>query len=108
MKVLSSDTLRGKLETFILKALLNNERIYGAEISKRIKERSNNMYIPNEQSMYSALHRLEEQGLIRGSWGDEIVGVTRKYYTITELGKKCYEANLQEWNNSKVLIDILI
>lgn len=108
MKVLSSDLLRGNIETFILKVLLNGERIYGAEITKKLKEKSKGMYIPNEQSMYSAFHRLESEGLIEGSWGDELTGVTRKYYSITELGRKCYHINYQEWNNAKVLIDILI
>ena len=36
------------------------------------------------------------------------VGATRKYYTITEKGRELYEINKREWENAKVLIDILI
>ena len=106
MKIISSDLLRGHIDTFVLSALLNGTK-YGNEIRKFIAKKTNDLYVPNEQSLYSAYHRLEDMDCIKGFWGEN-VGATRKYYTITEKGRQMYELNRREWENAKRLIDILI
>lgn len=106
MKVISSDLLRGNIETAVLCALQNG-KMYGNQIRKYIEKKTNGIYKPNEQSLYSAYHRLEESGCIVGEWG-ETVGAQRKYYSITEIGKQTYETMLAEWNTAKKLIDILV
>ena len=106
MKVISSDLLRGHIDTFVLSALLTGTK-YGNEIRRFISQKTNNLYVPNEQSLYSAYHRLEDMECIKGIWGEN-VGATRKYYTITEKGKELYELNKKEWQNAKKLIDFLI
>lgn len=106
MSIISSDLLRGHIDTFVLSALMDGTK-YGNEIRRFISQKTNNLYIPNEQSLYSAYHRLEDMDCIKGYWGDNI-GAQRKYYTITERGKQQYELNKREWENAKRLIDILI
>jgi len=106
MKVISSDLLRGHIDTFVLSALLDGMK-YGNEIRKFIAKKTGGLYEPNEQSLYSAYHRLEDMDCIKGSWGEN-VGATRKYYTITEKGRTHYANNRREWENAKKLIDILI
>ena len=106
MKVISSDLLRGHIDTFVLCALMDGTK-YGNEIRKFIAKKTDNLYVPNEQSLYSAYHRLEDMECIKGTWGEN-VGATRKYYTITERGKALYLVNKREWENAKKLIDILI
>ncbi len=107
LSILDSDSLRGHIETFVLSALLEGPK-YGGEIRRVIAERTNNLYEPNEQSLYSAYHRLEDMGLIKGDWGDEKNGATRKFYTITDEGKKVYEDNKARWQTVKQVLDILI
>lgn len=106
MKVISSDLLRGHIDTFVLSALASGTK-YGNEIRKFIAKKTNGLYNPNEQSLYSAYHRLEDMECIRGFWGEN-VGATRKYYTITDKGLAQLEINKREWENAKRLIDILI
>ena len=106
MKVISSDLLRGHIDTFVLSALMDGTK-YGNEIRKFIAKKTDNLYVPNEQSLYSAYHRLEDMECIKGTWGEN-VGATRKYYTSTERGKALYLGNKREWENAKKLIDILI
>ncbi len=106
MKVISSDLLRGHIDTFVLSALSEGTK-YGNEIRKFISKKTGDLYVPNEQSLYSAYHRLEDMECIKGTWGEN-VGATRKYYTITEKGRQLYEVNRREWENAKKLIDILI
>ena len=106
MKVISSDLLRGHIDTFVLCALMGGTK-YGNEIRRFITAKTNNLYVPNEQSLYSAYHRLEDMECIKGYWGENI-GATRKYYTITEKGRELYAVRKREWENAKMLIDILI
>lgn len=105
-KVISSDLLRGHIDTFVLSALVSGTK-YGNEIRKFITKKTNGLYVPNEQSLYSSYHRLEDLGCIRGFWGEN-VGAQRKYYTITEDGRAQLEANKKEWEKAKLLIDLLI
>ena len=107
MQIISSDLLRGHIDAFVLSALMKGEK-YGAEIKNCIAKKSKNLYVPNEQSLYSAYHRLERDGFIKGKWGDENVGVKRKYYTITEDGVRYFRSLKGEWQNAKILLDILM
>ena len=70
--------------------------------------RAKALYKPNEQSVYSALHRMEGCGYIKGNWGDERMGATRKYYEMTEEGKAMLENKRTEWEAAKMVIDALL
>ncbi len=58
MAILSSDVLRGHVEAIILNSLSDGKK-YGYEIRGFIESKSKGLYKPNEQSVYSALHRME-------------------------------------------------
>ena len=92
MAILSSDVLRGHVEAIILNSLSDGKK-YGYEIRGFIESKSKGLYKPNEQSVYSALHRMEGCGYIKGNWGDERMGATRKYYEMTEKGKPCLKTS---------------
>lgn len=105
MKIISSDLLRGHIETFILGALMKG-KMYGSGIRRFIEEKTNGIYRPNEQTLYTAYHRLEDEDLIKGEWGEG--DSQRKYYSITPKGVETYRYNVAEWETAKRLIDILI
>lgn len=107
MKAISSDLLRGNIDAFVL-SVLSEGKMYGNEIKNRIKEKTQNVYIPNEQSLYSAYHRLEKYGAIIGSWGEDFFTATRKYYELTDLGRQLLQKKAEEWQRAKLLIDLLI
>ena len=79
---LSSDLIRGHLDTIILGLLLKSDS-YGYEICRIVREKSSGEYELKEPSMYSTIRRLEAQRLIEAYWGDESQGARRKYYRIT-------------------------
>lgn len=64
-------------------------------------KKTNNMYELKEATLYSAFRRLEQSGYIRTYWGDESVGARRRYYSITEEGRKAYEAYKKDWEDAK-------
>ena len=104
---ISSDLLRGHTDTIILKLLLNGDK-YGYEVSKLIYAKSKGEYELKEATMYSSLKRLENDGSITSYWGDETQGGRRKYYKITEKGKRIYSENKQNWEYAKQVLDQLL
>jgi len=106
MKILSSDIIRGHIDAIVLSSLVHSDK-YGVEIRSVIAQKTNGFYVPNEQSLYSAFHRLERDGCIRGKWGDGNEA-KRKYYSITDDGLRYLNSLLAEWENSKALIDMLV
>jgi DNA-binding PadR family transcriptional regulator len=78
---------KGSLSTIILKLLEENSRMYGYEITQKVKELTAEELNITEGALYPSLHRLEAEGLLRA----EMVRIgnrMRKYYTLTDSGKK--------------------
>jgi len=99
--------LKGNIETIILNALYNGDK-YGYEITKEIKEKTDNKYEIKQPTLYSYLKRLEEQDLIEPYWGEESHGGRRKYFRLTLHGKETCEQYLSEWNFHRNILDSLI
>jgi len=87
--------------------LLDNES-YGYEISKNIKELSDEKYIMKETTLYSAFTRLENNGYIESFYKDETFGKRRTYYRITEAGIVYYIEKCDEWKLTKDVINRFI
>lgn len=104
---ITSDIIRGHTETIIL-SRLNKKDSYGYEINKSIREKTNDNYELKEATLYSAFKRLEENGDIISYWGDQQTGARRKYYKITEIGRKNYLRSKEDWKEAKKIIDALI
>ena len=104
---ISSDLLRGHTDTIILKLLMSGDK-YGYEISKLIHSNSSDEYELKESTMFSSLKRLEHDGCLTSYWGDETLGGRRKYYRITERGKRTYFENKKNWENAKRILDQLL
>ncbi|MCM1256834.1 MAG: PadR family transcriptional regulator [Roseburia sp.] len=104
---ITSDILRGHTEAIILSHLLEQDS-YGYQINKDIMKKTDNAYELKEATLYSAFRRLEQAGNIRTYWGDEKVGARRRYYSITEEGRKAYQNYKREWQEAKEIIDQLL
>lgn len=99
--------IRGHTDTIILNILRKGDS-YGYEIYKRIVELSGHRYELKEATLYTAFRRLEQGGYLASYWGDETQGGRRKYYRITEAGRRLYEENRQAWEFAKDVLDQLI
>lgn len=105
--MISSDVIRGYNDTIILYLLLENDS-YGYEISKRIRELSEEKYVIKETTLYSAFTRLEKNGYIESYFGDETNGKRRTYYRITESGRNYYQEKCSEWELTKEVVEKFI
>lgn len=102
--MIGSDVIRGYSDTILLSLLAEGDS-YGYEISKAIRERSGGAYVMKETTLYSAFARLEKNGFIAAYQGVESRGRARTYYTITAPGREYLAAKLEEWQETRKLMD---
>ena len=95
-KASKSDLLQGTLDLLILKTLGLGPQ-HGWGISQRIQQISQDVLQVNQGSLYPALHRLEEQGLIDAEWGVSDTNRQAKYYNLTRAGRKQLEVEAAQW-----------
>lgn len=95
-KTSKSDLLQGTLDMLILKTLALGPQ-HGWGISQRIQQISEDVLQVNQGSLYPALHRLEEQGLIDAEWGVSDSNRQAKYYNLTRAGRKQLEVEAAQW-----------
>ncbi len=94
MKV-SKELLKGSTTMLILE-MLKSENMYGYQMIKKLSEKSENVFELKEGTLYPILHTLEEENFITSYW-DESTAKKRKYYAITEKGKKQLKERKEEW-----------
>ena len=104
---IDSDVIRGHVDTIILKTLTTGDK-YGYEIIKEIEQKSQGTYELKQPTLYSCLKRLENQGLISGYSKNSDIGGKRHYYKLTKKGRESYENSMQDWFNSRSIIDSLM
>lgn len=90
--------LTAAFATPLLLALLAEERAYGYEIIRRVRESSNGALEWSEGMLYPVLHRLEKRGLIASEWDVSGQGRRRRYYSITARGRAELERQDREWD----------
>lgn len=81
----SVDLLQGSLDLLVL-SVLESEELHGWGISRRIRELSREVLDVNQGSLYPALYRLEDRGLLQSRWGTSPEGRRAKLYRLTRGG----------------------
>ena len=84
--VYSTELLKGTLKTIVLKLLADNKKMYGYEITQRVKELTQDKIQITEGALYPTLHALEADKLVTTEV--EYIGKrVRKYYSLSATGK---------------------
>jgi len=84
--IFSSELIKGTLKTIVLKLLSDNDRMYGYEITQRVKELTADRIQISEGALYPTLHALETEGLLTTE--TEYIGKrVRKYYRLSPGGR---------------------
>jgi transcriptional regulator len=95
--------LQGNLDMLILKAVSLGS-LHGYGILLRIEQISKDRLAIQQGSLYSALYRLEHQGLIAREWGESENNRRAKYYQLTAAGKKQLRLETENWNRMSDVI----
>lgn len=91
----NSQLYKGSLNTIILKLLEENGKMYGYEITQKVKKITHGELQITEGALYPALHKLESEGLLDVEI-QKVDNRIRKYYKLTEIGEKETENRLAE------------
>ncbi|HUA64086.1 MAG TPA: PadR family transcriptional regulator [Verrucomicrobiae bacterium] len=91
------DLLQGTLDMLILRTLQWGAQ-HGHGIGQAIRRSSEELLHIERGSLYPALHRLEEQGLIASEWKASELNRRAKYYRLTAAGKKQLAREHSKWN----------
>ncbi len=84
--IYSSELIKGTLKTIVLKLLADNKKMYGYEITQKVKELTSDKIQITEGALYPTLHALENDGLVTTE--TEYIGKRiRKYYSLSTTGK---------------------
>lgn len=104
---MEKDLRKGSARVLIL-AMLAEKPMYGYQIAKELKRRSKGYFAFKEGTLYPALHGLEKEGLLTSEWEVMHKGPSRKYYRLTQEGRKALAAGTKEWATfSRRLLSIL-
>jgi|SRR5687767_574616 len=92
----SPELLKGTLQTIVLKVLKDHGKMYGYEITQRVKELSLDRIMLTEGALYPTLHKLEAEGILKTE--TVMLGKrVRKYYALTSEGRSLARERVNEF-----------
>ena len=92
----SSELIKGTLRTIILKLLCDQQKMYGYEITQKVKDLTKNRIQLTEGALYPTLHAMENEGLLTTEV--EYIGKrVRKYYSVSKNGKEKASEKINEF-----------
>ena len=102
-----SDVLRGTLDLLILKAL-SLERMHGWSIAQRLEQLTNDALRIGAGSLYPALQRMEERGLVVSEWGVTQENRRAKYYELTAAGRRALGEESRSWEEYVRMVEAIL
>jgi len=90
--------LGGSIQLMLL-SLLEEKDCYGYQIIRELELRSRSAFQLKEGTLYPVLHRMENQDLVRSYMQEAEGGKKRKYYRITDKGRRQLASDKEEWRS---------
>ena len=103
---MNKELMKGTTVPLILK-LLDRKAMYGYEMTKEMEKSSDGLFTLKEGTLYPILHSLEADGFVEAYW-DEVEGRKRKYYRITERGRRQLKEKKREWGAFRTAVDRIL
>jgi transcriptional regulator len=91
------DSFQGSIPLLVLKILARRGPLHGYGLTTYIKQISQDVLNVEEGSLYPALHRMEEAGLIKAEWVTTEKNRQARMYQITRAGKQQLEEDESRW-----------
>ncbi len=101
------ELVKGSTVILVL-GLLNRKHMYGYQIIKEIKRKSEGVFNFKEGTLYPILHSLENKGLVESYWQGEKGSRRRKYYHITAKGKSLLKEKQKDWVTFRGAVDKIL
>jgi PadR family transcriptional regulator, regulatory protein PadR len=101
------ELLKGSTVILVL-TLLQNRAMYGYEMIKELDDRSGGVFSLKEGTLYPILHALEDSGMVESSWQNGQGDRKRKYYSISDAGRRHLAKKTKEWALFRTAVDRVI
>lgn len=101
------DLLQGTLDLLVLK-ILALEPQHGWAIGQRLRQMSSDTLQVSEGSLYPALHKLEQSGLVRAEWRATENNRRAKFYALTPIGEDRLAAEAANWERLSSAITLIV
>ena len=96
--------LQGTLDLMVLQTLASLGPQHGYAIAARLEQVSKGALQLNMGTLYPALMRLEQRGLLRGDWGQTDNNRRARFYALTAAGKRRLESEKAEWDRMTAIM----
>ena len=103
-----ADVLQGTLDLMVLQTLDTLGPQHGYAIAARLEQVSSGAIQLNMGTLYPALMRLEQRGLVRGEWGVTDNNRKARFYGLTAAGRRELEQEKREWDRLTGIMDALL
>jgi transcriptional regulator len=102
-----TELLQGTLDMLLMRAV-TDEALHGYALVHRLNIISGGRLSVPQGSLYPALHRLENQGFLKATWGETDTGREAKFYRLTAKGRKRLDAEMAEWRELSLAISLIL
>ena len=103
-----TDVLQGTLDLMVLRTLETLGPLHGYAIAARLQQVSAGALQLNMGTLYPALMRLEQRGLVRGTWGTTDANRKARFYALTAAGRRQLAKEKQAWDRMAGIIHTLL
>ena len=102
-----SQALKGHLDALLLASLAAGPR-HGYAVKEALREHSGGRFDLPTGTVYPALHRLEQQGLISAEWGQTETGREAKFYELTKTGRAALKTETAQWERLSAAVGLVL
>jgi transcriptional regulator len=103
-----ADVLQGTLDLMVLQTLDSLGALHGYAIAARLEQVSGGALQLNMGTLYPALMRLEQRGLVLGNWGTTETNRKARFYALTPAGRRQLAKEKQAWDRMVGIIHTLV
>jgi PadR family transcriptional regulator, regulatory protein PadR len=103
-----ADVLQGTLDLMVLQTVETLGPLHGHAIAARLEQVSHGALQLNMGTLYPALMRLEQRGLLRGTWGTTDTNRKARFYTLTAAGRRQLADERQAWDRMAAIMQSLL
>jgi PadR family transcriptional regulator, regulatory protein PadR len=103
-----ADVMQGTLDLMVLQTLCALGPLHGYAIAARLEQVSGGALQLNMGTLYPALMRLEQRGLLRGNWGTTDNNRKARFYSLTAAGRRELAREKQAWDRMAAIMHALL
>ena len=103
-----ADVLQGTLDLMVLQTLNSLGPLHGYAIAARLGQVSSGALQLNMGTLYPALMRLEQRGVLRGKWGTTETNRQARFYSVTSAGRRQLAREKDAWDRMAGIIHTLL